>query len=102
MLSELDKMTEYFSVVTSNLRSKYLHTSQLVSQSFLKSNDNSVDETTQNILKAVNDLIEGEGKDNQGSLQRYFDSRDKELEKLSTEEIEDMKEWISVVLKKEQ
>jgi hypothetical protein len=34
--AEIDKMTDYFGVVTSNLRNSYLYASRLVTQSFLQ------------------------------------------------------------------
>jgi len=53
---------------------------------------------TESLIKAINDLIEGNGKDNLGSLHKYFDERDKDLERLSVKELEDMKEWMHVII----
>lgn len=42
MISEIDKMTEYFAVVTSNLRARYIYASGLATEAFLASHSNNI------------------------------------------------------------
>ncbi|CDW74731.1 UNKNOWN [Stylonychia lemnae] len=102
IISELEKITDYFAIITSNLRAQYLHTSKLVTQSFTKSHEKLIQNTTQELLKAVNDLIKGEGKDNKGSLLRYFDERDMDYDKLSQQDVAGLQDWVNIVIKKDQ
>lgn len=100
IISEIDKMTEYFAVVTSNLRNRYLFASRLATQSFLVALTNKVNEPsiTEQLHQAIVDLVEGHGKDNSGSMQRFFDERDTLTGKLQTEEIEGLHDWLNIVI----
>jgi hypothetical protein len=57
MLAEIDRVTEYFTVVTSNLESQYLHACECINAAFETKN-------TKQLLEAIEQLIEGYGKNN--------------------------------------
>ena len=65
MLEEIENITDKFAIITSNLRAKYLHCSQMVTESFFTDNS---EETTENLVVAIQHLLEGEGKESQGSF----------------------------------
>ena len=44
MLAELDKVTDEFTTVTSNLMAKYKHTSEIVAESFITKDVDKVNE----------------------------------------------------------
>jgi len=69
---ELELMADYFAKVTSNLNAFYKYASQTVSSSFEEKNPKKV-------IQAVCDLVEANGKDQEGSFQMMFDQRDREL-----------------------
>ncbi len=57
MLTEIDKVTDYFSVVTSNLESQYLYACECINTAFVTKN-------TKQLLEAIEQLIDGYGKNN--------------------------------------
>ncbi len=63
---------DYFAKVTSNLNAFYRYASQTVSSSF-------EEKDPKKVMQAVCDLVEANGKDQEGSFQMMFDHRDKEL-----------------------
>ena len=79
ILNEIEELSEKFSIITSNLRNQYVFASKAVSESFLTGN-------TEEIVVTIQALIEGYGKDAQGSLQRFFDERDEDLNRLKVVE----------------
>ncbi len=101
IISEIDKLTEYFAIVTSNLRAKYLYASTLATDSFLIPTSTTTPTTstiTDKLHQAILDLVEGHGKDNQGAMLRFFDERDQVVDALKTEEVEGMQDWLHVVI----
>jgi hypothetical protein len=57
MLREIDKITEHFSVVTSNLLSLYKYSSETVAESFLS-------QDCSKLYDSLKQLIEGHGRNN--------------------------------------
>jgi hypothetical protein len=45
------------------------------------------DQNLHRVQDAINALIEGQNKSNQGTLQKFFDKRDLELEKIKVNEL---------------
>jgi len=80
MLSEIRMITEHFRVTTSNLQALYDYATEEVTKSW-KEGDAS------RVYKALTDLIEGHGRDNEGSLQRLFDERDEVLKQLKVDDL---------------
>ena len=80
VLNEIDLVTEHFRLVTSNLMNQYLAASKAVVDFF-------EDQNVQKVQEAVNNLIEGQNKSNHGTLQKFFDERDLEMEKIKVNEL---------------
>jgi hypothetical protein len=83
----------YFGKVTGNLQNHYKHASQVVSESFLVKD-------AKLVAESLHDLVNGSGKENEGSFLRKFDERDKELESLEMEDLTcsriELDDWINV------
>jgi hypothetical protein len=61
LLSEIDNICVNLQIVTSNLYSHYTHCSLTLSESF-------IERDSKRVVVAVNQLLEGQGKDKKGSL----------------------------------
>ena len=86
----LTVITSHFSRVTSNLMNEYQVCSKTVANSFK-------DKDTPKVQDAIQALITGHNKQNTGTMQRFFDLRDLDNEKLKTEEINlSSSKWIDV------
>ena len=75
MIYEIEKISDYFCTITSNLLSNYTYASDCIKDSFSLKN-------TCKVQEALRNLIEGYGKDNKGSWQKFFDERDSDLKKI--------------------
>ena len=73
-------MSEHFRLVTSNLSIQYESASLAVTEYFTLRDSKKVEQ-------ALNDLIEGHDKSNEGTLQKYFDERDVEADKVTLNEL---------------
>jgi len=97
VLQHIDLVAEHFRIVTSNLMNQYQEASQIVATSFTLKNPKAVH-------KAIDALIEGHNKSNNGTLQKFFDQRDLELEKIKMEELklsgmhqeQNKDEWVNI------
>lgn len=89
MLSEIDKITDYFTIVTSNLTAQYLYATEAVNESF-------VIKDCPKVYDSIKQLIDGHGKNNKGSLIKFFDERDKELQNYRLEEEIGLGDWLKI------
>lgn len=92
VLNEIDLVTEHFRLVTSNLMNQYKAGSKAVHDFF-------VDQNIQRVQQTINDLIDGQNKSNQGTLQKFFDERDLELEKIKVNDLrnsEMTESWVEI------
>ena len=80
VLQHVEYVAQHFTVVSSNLMNQYQEASEIVATSFSQKNAHAVH-------KAINALIEGQNKTNEGTLQRIFDKRDIDATKLKMEEM---------------
>ena len=87
LLGEIDNICANLQVVTSNLFAHYTHCSLALSESFLLHHD------SKRVVQAVNQLLEGQGKDNKAALQRHFDERDHKFEQLTTVDLMETSEY---------
>ena len=87
LLGEIDNICGNLQVVTSNLFAHYTHCSLVLSESFLLHHD------SKRVVQAVNQLLEGQGKDNKAALQRHFDERDHKFEQLTTVDLMETSEY---------
>lgn len=83
-------MTDYFSVVTSNLEAFYLSACDKTIVAFENGD-------TESLIKSIEDLIEGYGKNKEGTWQKFFDERDEQFEGLS---VKDSQDWVEVKYEK--
>lgn len=65
----------------------YIQCSEIVANSFLEKDTVKVQECIQN-------LIEGHNKQNQGTLQKFFDQRDQEIPLLKTNSVD--QSWVEI------
>lgn len=87
LLSEIEQITDHFTLITSNLHNQYMACSQCVAVSFMEKD-------TQKVRSAIHALVEGHNKSNQGTMQKYFDKRDFKLDNLST--YDEAGEWVNI------
>jgi len=80
VLQHIELMSEHFRLVTSNLSIQYELASLAVTEYFTLRDSKKVEQ-------ALNDLIEGHDKSNEGTLQKYFDERDVEADKVTLNEL---------------
>jgi len=80
VLQHIELMSEHFRLVTSNLSIQYESASLAVTEYFTLRDSKKVEQ-------ALNDLIEGHDKSNEGTLQKYFDERDVEADKVTLNEL---------------
>ena len=73
LLKEIERISDYFSVITSNLYDNYKFTCEAVDKCFL-------DKDTDKVCAQIQRLIDAYGKDNEGSWQKFFDERDLTLD----------------------
>lgn len=72
IFAQLDVMTNHFALVTSNLMNDYIQASEVVANSFLEKD-------SLKVHNAIATLIDGHNKQNEGTLQKFFDQRDFEF-----------------------
>lgn len=81
-VTNIDAIADHFATVTSNLHHQYQLASETVAMSFL-------DKDQLKIHTAIQDLLQASNKQNQGTMKKFFDSRDSEIEDLKMSYAED-------------
>ena len=80
MQNMLSDLSEHIRAITSNLMNQYHQASEIVANAF-------IDKDPKKVHDVIFDLIKGTDRSKGGTLEHFFDSRDKELQHLSCEEI---------------